>query len=281
MVRVAVLGANGQLGQSLEYSLSSQKTKTEWSFFSSSKIDITSEKQLEQFFQNSFFDYIINCAAYTKVDLAESEHQNAKQVNVDAVKTLAKHCQIAGSILIHISTDFVFSGNQNAPYKEVDTPSPINVYGQTKWEGEQHISKHLEQHFILRTGWMYSNFGHNFIKTIQKLATHKKTLYVVYDQLGTPTHTKIVVDVIFGIISQRSTAYGTYHVGNEGVTSWYDFAVEIINVSGKPCKILPIRTEDFPTPARRPVYSVLDKEKVKQQFEIDLPHWRASLITNV
>lgn len=274
---IIVLGANGQLGQTLQNWPSFQRTADSWKYFTSSQVDITQKPHIDKLFEKYNITYIINCAAYTSVDGAETDKKKARQVNAIAVKYLAQACQTHNSTLIHISTDFVFDGCYNRPLKEDDPPHPLSVYGQTKLEGEESIKKYLGNHFILRTGWLYSGYGHNFFRTMQGLAKTKNSIKVVYDQIGTPTHTKVLVEIIQNIIERSSTNYGLYHAANEGVASWYDFAFEIIGAFSSTCKVAPILSKDYPTTAKRPAYSVLDKSKLKAQFQIDLPHWKTSL----
>ncbi len=279
MTNIAVLGANGQLGQSLQkYSKTKKQAKQEWHFFTSADINITRPSQIDRLFNDHpSFDYLINCAAYTAVDQAEKEHRKAKAVNADAVKYLAECCEKHGVILIHISTDFVFDGKISRPLTELDSPRPIGVYGQTKYNGEVFIKQSMAAYFILRTGWLYATSGANFLNTMLRLTKEKNELKVVCDQVGTPTHTEVLCRVITTIINTRSRAFGLYHVGNEGVASWYDFTYEIIQNARHHCKLTPILTKDYPTPAKRPAYSVLDKTKLKTTFNLKLPHWKESL----
>lgn len=278
-LKVAVLGANGQLGQSLKNWLRQvNNSQIDWFFFSSAEVNITIESDIDKLLSDkNSFDYIVNCAAYTAVDQAEEETKKAKEVNATAVKYLAQSCKKSGTILIHISTDFVFDGIVSRPLNELDLPNPIGVYGQTKYEGEQHIAEETEAYFILRTGWLYSVYNKNFFKSMQRLFQEKEELRVVCDQVGTPTHTSILCEVINTMISTQSRAYGLYHVAHEGVASWYDFAYEILQHSNSTCTLTPLLTKDFPTPAKRPSYSVLDKTKVKTQFDLRLPHWKEGL----
>lgn len=275
--KIAVTGANGQLGQELKNWQQAEGIPGDWTYFSSGELDITQKNQLEKHFLNKSFDYIINCAAYTKVDQAETEKQKAENVNSLAVKNLAEICEKSETTLIHISTDFVFDGKSNKPIRENQLPNPINIYGKTKFNGEQHLQQNLNKYFILRTGWLYSSTGKNFLTTMLRLSKEKSELNVVCDQIGTPTHTSVLIQAIYEILKNNSEAYGIYHVANEGVASWYDFAYEIFKRLESSCKLNPIKTEDYPTPAQRPAFSVLDKSKFKQTFAIDFPHWKESL----
>lgn len=279
-VRIAVLGGKGQLGQTLRSWVHRNDPSEEWCFFSSTEVDITNKKMIDSLFvEKGPFHYVVNCAAYTAVDKAESEAEKAEAINTKAVEYLAKICQQQNSTLIHISTDFVFDGTISRPLTEIDMPNPLGVYGQTKYAGEKHIAEQLEAHFILRTSWLYSTFGRNFFLTIQRLTQENKEINVVVDQVGTPTHTEVLANIIGEITTTRSKAFGLYHVSNEGVASWYDFAYEIITMSGSNCRVNPIPTTEYPTPAIRPAYSVLNKTKLKNQFNTSLPHWKESLET--
>jgi|SRR5690625_5209420 len=277
-INIAVLGANGQLGQSLQQWHKKNNPAENCFFFTSSDLDITDKNQLEnQLLQSQNFDYIINCAAYTAVDQAEFSKEKADEVNHLGVKNLAEICQVSNSTLLHISTDSVFDGKMNRPLTEKDIPNPINYYGLSKLKGEKQIQSHLEKYFILRTGWLYSSFGKNFFKTVQRLAKNNTQISMIYDQVGTPTHTSVLIKAILKIIHSHSQAYGVYHIANEGVASWYDFAYEILQFSNSKCLLNLILTEDYPTPAKRPAYSVLDKSKFKKEFNISFPHWKESL----
>lgn len=276
-LKIGVTGSRGQLGQSIQQSLLEKPTAHQWIFYDSKELDITEAEKVQAILTEEKFDFIINCAAYTAVDQAEKKRDMAEKINHLGVKNLAEACQISHTKLIHISTDFVFSGEGNRPIQEDEIPNPTNHYGQTKWEGEKEIQRILESYFILRTGWLYSNFGKNFKQTMLNLSKVRSEISVVYDQVGTPTHAAVLVNVIFTLVEQNSAAYGIYHIANEGVASWYDFAVEIMALAKKDTRIIPIKTEAYPTPAKRPVFSVLDKEKFKTVFKTNFPHWKESL----
>lgn len=277
MPRIAILGANGQLGQSLEAEILKTSQKGQWDFFSSSQIDIRCKDQVSSLFtSDAKYDYILNFAAYTKVDEAEKERELATQINALALDFLTDVCQKNQIPLIHLSTDYVFNGRSQQPYKETDHPHPINHYGQSKLEGENIIRKKLDCHFILRTGWLYSDYGHNFYRTMKKLAADRKEIRVVSDQIGTPTHTSTVVEAILKIISSGSKAYGTYHIGDQGTASWYEFARLILNAVSYPGRLLAISTDAYPTPALRPMYAVLDKSKFNKTFGHTFPNWEES-----
>ncbi|MDB5235351.1 MAG: NAD(P)-dependent oxidoreductase [Hymenobacter sp.] len=221
--------------------------------------------------------YCINCAAYTAVDKAEDELELARRVNRDGVENLARLCGEYGTVLIQISTDFVFAGSTNQPLLETDETAPISVYGLTKLEGEQVIATHTHRYFTLRTSWLYSEYANNFVKTMLKLGRERPELRVIWDQLGTPTYAIDLAGCILTIIETQSQAFGLYHYSNEGVTSWYDFATAIFELSNTPVKTVPIRTAEYPAKATRPAYSVMDKTKVKAQLGVSIPHWRESL----
>ncbi|OMP32214.1 dTDP-4-dehydrorhamnose reductase [Mangrovimonas sp. DI 80] len=276
MKTVLVTGGNGQLGtciKDLEQSLDGFK----FIYVDSSELDISKEDQVNEFFSANTIDWCINCAAYTAVDIAESDKEGAFEVNVLGTKYLAMACKVYKAKMIHISTDFVFGGDACSGYCETDGTNPIGVYGATKLQGEQELEKLLERHFIFRTSWLYSEHGHNFMKTMLRLSESKTELNIVADQIGTPTYAKDLAVVLLKVVSSNSEAYGLYHFSNEGVTSWYDFAHAIFDISEREIEVFPIKSEDYPTPAKRPHFSVLDKTKVKSTFNIKIPHWRDSL----
>lgn len=275
-VKIAVLGADGQLGTSLKNQ--TFLPEESWIFFSIQDLDITNKYDLSKALnKENGFSYVINCAAYTTVDLAESESEKAHIINAEAVKSLAEICRENKITLIHISTDFVFDGKISRPLKESDKPNPLNEYGKSKLQGELYIAKTMQSYFILRTGWLYSKHKNNFLKTILRLAEEKESISIVSDQVGTPTHTSVLTGIITRIIRTDFKSYGLYHVANEGVASWYDFAYEILNLSNSTCQITPILTEDYPLPALRPSFSVLNKSRIKNELGISIPHWKESL----
>lgn len=273
---VLVTGASGQLGQSLQF-IVPKHPDFQFVFASSQDLDITNEERVNYFFENNKIDFCINAAAYTAVDKAESEPEKAKEVNVLGPKHLAAACKKSKSKLIHISTDFVFDGASEKPYSETDKPNPLGVYGQTKLDGEQEIINTLEEYFIVRTSWVYSPFGNNFMKTMLRLAQERDSLNVVNDQIGSPTNAIDLAEAILSIIESKSTRYGIYNFSNEGMASWFDFAKEIFNVNDICIEVNPIPTEAFPTPAQRPKYSLLDKTKIKGTFNIEINSWRDAL----
>ncbi|MCL9809928.1 dTDP-4-dehydrorhamnose reductase [Flavobacterium luminosum] len=274
---VLVTGASGQLGQSIAF-IASKYPEIQFIFASSNDLDITNEDRVTTFFDQNSIDYCINTAAYTAVDKAESESDKAYRINVLGSQYLAKACQKSGTTLLHISTDFVFDGTASVPYTETDTTNPIGIYGKTKLEGENEVTAHCDKHFIIRTSWVYSQFGNNFMKTMLRLALDRDALNVVNDQIGTPTNAVDLAETLLTIIQSNSTMYGIYNFSNEGVCSWYDFAKEIFRVNAISTTVNPIPTEAYPTPAKRPAYSVLDKTKIKTIFDINIKSWQESLL---
>ena len=282
---ILVTGANGQLGQELQ--ALKKAYPFDFHFTDFEKLDITHSKRVNELFELQHFDYCINAAAYTAVDTSESDKLATYEVNVVGTTNLAKACEKHGVRLIHISTDFVFDGKKCTPYTESDIPNPTGVYGTSKWQGEKNALLYNPHTIILRTAWLYSSFGKNFVKTMLSLS-QKNPLNVVYDQIGTPTYAKDLADTILQIILNlegkkfvEPHLWGTYHYSNEGVASWYDFAQAIFEMSkqtkDKKVNLKPIRSAQFPTPAKRPSYSVLDKSKFKQNFDIEISHWRNAL----
>ena len=274
---ILVTGGNGQLGSALR--LASAKSSHRYIFTDIDELDITSAEVVNEFVQKNSIDIVVNCAAYTAVDRAESDETTADKINHKAVATLAAVCARHNAALIHISTDYIFSGEATAPITEEATPAPINAYGRTKWAGEEVIAESGCRAIILRTSWLYSEFGTNFCKTMRTLTASRPEIKVVADQFGTPTYAGDLAEAIVAIIeSGQIDKSGTYNYSNEGVCSWYDFAVEIARLCGNnECKINPCTTAEYPTAAARPHYSVLDKSKFKATFSIEIPEWRESL----
>lgn len=275
-MNILVTGANGQLATCIK-TLDHAYDSYNFIYKSALELDITNIDDVKSFFKNNELDYCVNCAAYTAVDNAESHQEEAFSVNAIGAENLAKACNDYNSKLIHISTDFVFNGTSKTPYLESDSTNPLNAYGLSKLKGEQKIQNHLEKHFILRTSWLYSEFGNNFLKTMLKLSETRNEIGVVSDQVGSPTYAMDLAKVILKIVECNSTSYGIYNFSNEGVASWYDFAVAIFEDKKIKIKVNPITTEDFPTPAERPRYSVLDKTKIKDVFKVEVPNWKSSL----
>ena len=275
---VLVTGASGQLGQSLQF-IASQYSEMQFIFASSQDLDITDEGRVFSFFDKNKINFCINAAAYTAVDKAESDQEKAYLVNVTGPKNLAIACKKNNATLIHISTDFVFDGTANTPYLESDLTNPIGVYGQTKLDGEKEVASNCSEYFIIRTSWVYSQFGNNFMKTMLRLSQDRKELNVVSDQIGTPTNAVDLAKAILEIISNTKQVanYGIYNFSNEGQCSWYDFAKEIFKINNVNINVNPIPTEAYPTPAKRPKYSVLDKSKIKSTFGIIIKNWQEAL----
>ena len=276
MSKTIVFGASGQLGQCLK--VTAEKAGIETLLFPKEEVaDILNVELLQLLFEKEKPAYIINCAAYTAVDKAEDEIELAGKINRDGAANLAKLCKMFNTVLIHISTDFVFAGNSVSPLNESDITEPINVYGITKLEGEKAIAENTDQYFILRTSWLYSEYANNFVKTMLKLGIDRSHLNVVADQIGSPTYAIDLAACILHIIQNNHTAYGTYHYSNEGVTSWYDFAKAIFQISGMPVSVSPVPSTEYPTKAIRPAFSVMDKSKIKSSMGIEIPYWRESL----
>ncbi len=275
-MKILVIGSSGQLGSEFN-DLAPHYPNFELDFVDFPELDITKEAMVHEIFKNKTYDYCINCAAYTAVDLAEKDKEAAKLLNATACLILAKACKPFEVTLIHISTDFVFNGGGNIPLKESQLTDPVNYYGLTKLKGELAIQGGLDHYFIFRTSWLYSAFGKNFVKTMINLSASKDELNIIIDQLGSPTYARDLAEAILKIIQNQSTAYGIYHYSNEGVASWFDFTSAIFEYKGISTNVKPIPTKDYPTPAKRPHYSVMDKSKFKETFEIEIPHWRASL----
>lgn len=277
MANILVTGANGQLGSEIRkigFSLLDDVFYTDVE-----ELDITNYTAVEKFIQLHEIDTIINCAAYTAVDRAEEEPEQAAKINTLAVANLAKAAAKEDCLLIHISTDYVFDGTADKPYTEKNKPCPVSVYGKTKLAGEQEILKSGCLYIIIRTAWLYSSFGHNFVKTILRLADEKPELNVVNDQMGSPTYAADLARAIATIMEndERVEYEGIYHFSNEGICSWFDFATEIVNLSGKTCRVNPVSTAEYPSRTPRPAWSVLDKTKIKQTFGVEVPDWKSSL----
>lgn len=277
--RVLVTGANGQLGSEIREL--AQESNAKLFFTDVAELDITSKTAITEFVVKNRINVIINCAAYTNVDKAEDEQELADLINRQAVQNLAEICEENAVALIHISTDYVFGGTKNTPYKETDKISPLGVYGQTKLAGEQAVSICNIDYIILRTSWLYSSYGNNFVKTIQRLSSEKDSLRVVFDQVGTPTYAADLAAFIVYMINNDllDNRKELYHFSNEGVCSWFDFAKEIVEESEHKCEVIPCYSDEYPAKVTRPNYSVLDKTKLRKDFNYQIPHWRESLKT--
>ena len=277
MMNVLVTGSNGQLASCIK-DLAKRDTSLNFIYTDYQELDICDLNQIELFFKsNQKIDYCINCAAYTAVDKAESEVEKTFEINAQGAKNLAIVCSEFDTILIQVSTDFVFDGEKTEPYTETDVANPISVYGASKLQGEVEIQKTYKKHFIIRTSWLYSEHGNNFMKTMLRLAETRDEISVVSDQIGTPTYAGDLANVILKIITSNTRSFGLYHYSNEGETSWYDFAKAIFEASNLKIKVNAIKTEAYPTPAKRPVYSVMDKTKIKSVLKMKTLDWQDSL----
>lgn len=272
-----ITGANGQLGNEMRNLLASNRQFN--SFFADiDTLDITDAHAVYHFVESNKIDIIINCAAYTAVDRAEDDLVACAKINVEAVGNLAGAARNCGAKVLHVSTDYVFDGFNYQPYTEDDNTNPKTAYGITKRDGERLLLRTAPDSIIVRTAWLYSPYGKNFVKTMINLGREKEQLNVVCDQIGTPTCAADLAAAIYAIISADEWLPGIYNFSDEGVCSWYDFAKAIHRLAGiGTCKVLPVRTKDYPTRATRPLYSVLDKSKIKKTFGIEIPHWEESL----
>jgi len=275
-MNILVTGANGQLGNSIR-KIAANYPVYRFFFTDVPEVDITNIALLEQLIKTNNIQAIINCAAYTAVDRAETEIDATRKINVDGVRNLATAAKHANIKLIHISTDYVFNGENNVPLKETDATDPIGMYGKTKFEGEIAVKESGCDALVIRTAWLYSEFGANFVKTMLRLGRERDELSVVYDQVGTPTYATDLAVAILELLQKDFSGYNLYHYSNEGVISWYDFAKAIFDISGIQIKLNAIESSEYPTPAKRPAYSVLSKKKIKEAG-IDTPYWRESLI---
>ena len=275
---ILITGANGQLGNEMKQILN-KNLQFNTFFTDVDNLDITNLDAIDKFIQANSIDIIINCAAYTAVDLAEDNAELCRKINAEAVENIAKAALKHHARIIHVSTDYVFDGNNNRPYIESDAINPQSVYGKTKAEGEQLLQTILPQDsIIIRTAWLYSAYGKNFVKTMLSLGRTKDTINVVHDQLGSPTYAKDLANAIYAIIIHDLWIPGIYHFSNEGICSWYDFTQEIHRLAGiNTCKVHPITTAEYPVKAKRPMYSVLDKTKIKNTYGIFIPDWKESL----
>ena len=280
-MNILVTGSNGQLGSEIKDLVINYKDYN-FFFMDLPELNICNVYALDRFILNKKINAVINCAAYTAVDLAEEDLVIAEQVNANGVLNLVNALEKVDGKLIHISTDYVFDGNNFLPYKESDPVSPIGVYGKTKRAGELVILNSSIDALVIRTSWLYSAYGNNFVKTMLKLGHERDELGVIFDQVGTPTYAcdlaKTCLDILLDKSSENISVKGKiYHYSNEGVTSWYDFAKAIMELGSIDCKVRPIETKDYPTPAKRPHFSVLNKTKIKKDFNIEIPYWRDSL----
>ncbi len=275
-MKILITGSNGQLGNSLQREFEGDPT-IEAIYTDYDTLDITNREAVNRFLDDNKFDIIINCAAYTAVDRAETDDLKASALNTGAVGNLGEAAVRNRTRMLHISTDYVFSGQGFRPYEENDEPYPQSIYGRTKLEGEGLLTSFCQDAMIIRTAWLYSEFGNNFVKTMLRLAGDHDHINVVCDQIGTPTYAGDLARAIHCIVKHDKWVPGIYHFTDEGVASWYDFAKSIFDIAGINVKVNPIPTRDYPTPAKRPLYSVLSKGKIKRTFGLDIPYWRNSL----
>ena len=275
-MNILITGCNGQLGSEIRLL---EDNFPQYTFFNTDKdeLDITNQLAVDDFVNRNEIDGIVNCVAYTAVDKAETDQKLCTALNTEAPVYMAAAIEKRGGWMIHVSTDYVFNGKKHTPYVETDTPCPDSVYGSTKLAGEFGVSKFCKKTMIVRTAWLYSGFGNNFVKTMMRLGREKAELGVVFDQIGTPTYARDLAVAIFTAIEKGVTP-GVYHFSNEGVCSWYDFTKAIHRIAGiTTCNVKPLHTSEYPTPATRPAYSVLDKTKIKETYGIEIPYWEDSL----
>lgn len=277
MKNILVTGANGQLGSALR-AVVADCADANFIFTDIAELDITDAQAVGRAVEDNAVDLIINCAAYTAVDRAESDELLATRLNAEAPRLLAEAVAKRGGEIIHVSTDYVFSGEAHSPYTEDDEPCPQTVYGCTKLEGERAVAAANPKHIIVRTAWLYSPYGNNFVKTMLRLGRERDSLGVVYDQIGTPTYAADLAAAILKIAVAPKKTYGVFHYSNEGAISWYDFTKSIHRLAGIcSCRVSPLLTADYPTPAHRPAYSVLHKGKIREAYGVDIPYWEDSL----
>lgn len=276
MKTILVTGSHGQLGNEIQ-KIANRFSVFQYIYTDIDELDITDKNALENFVVENKVHFLINCAAYTNVDKAEDEIDLCYKINAEAVKNIGEIAEKQHLKVVHISTDYVFDGKNYQPYQEEDSPSPVSIYGKSKLAGEEALLRSCQQAMIIRTSWLYSSFGNNFVKKMQSLGKERKELKVVFDQIGTPTYAADLAKTISTILQQNVFQPGIYHFSNEGVCSWYDFAKAIFRIKNMECSVQPIETKDYPTKAQRPFYSVLNKAKIKNTFNICIPHWEESL----
>ncbi len=282
---ILVIGKNGQLGKSIRRIVSGTMQNNNFIFVGREELTLNNQNSINNYFNKNKFDIIVNCAAYTAVDKAEEEQDLANQINHLAVKQLAEIATKQQSKLIHISTDYVFDGANSNPYKEADKTNPINVYGKTKLAGEKALQKIMPTNaIIIRTSWVYSEYGNNFVKTMLRLGKEQNEINVVSDQIGSPTYATDLANAILEIINNKDcqTKDGMaeiYHYSNKGKISWHEFAQEIFKITKIDCKVTPITTEQYPTPAKRPKNTLMNKDKIIEKFSVEIPYWKESLVT--
>lgn len=276
MKHILITGAGGQLGREMQ-ALAADHPDFTYDFTDAATLDVTDRGAVDEWFATHPVDFVVNCAAYTAVDRAESDREACHRLNAFAPGCLADAARRNGAQMVHVSTDYVFDGSKCTPYVEDDEPAPVTVYGRTKLEGERAVMELCPDAMVIRTAWLYSPHGQNFVKTMLRLGRERDRLGVVFDQVGTPTYARDLARAIYAAI-EAGIRPGIYHYTDEGVCSWYDFAVAIHRLAGiDSCRVSPIRTAEYPTPARRPAYSVLDKQKIKDTYGMTIPHWEDSL----
>lgn len=279
MEQLLITGSNGQLGQAIRLQ-SVQHPSFQFHFTDIDVLDITDQEAVMSFMRIHRIGYVLNCAAYTDVNKAESDEETATRVNAGAVRVLGEAAAAVGSRVIHVSTDYVFDGTNCRPYTETDPTCPVSAYGRSKLKGEQLLQQACPDAVIIRTAWLYSEWGNNFVKTMLRLGKERDELRVVFDQVGTPTYAGDLAATMLTVVEAASNGQyvpGVYHYSDEGVCSWYDFTVKILSLAGSSCRVVPIETKDYPTPAVRPAYSVLNKAKIKERYKVAVPHWEESL----
>ncbi len=275
--KILITGANGQLGHEMR-NLLEDDSRFDCIFTDVAELDICDAEAVNRAVTDNRVDYIVNCAAYTQVDKAEDNVELCRKINAGAVENLAQAAAQCGARMIHISTDYVFDGKGYRPYTEEMPPHPQSVYGATKLEGEQALQRFCPQSVIVRTAWLYSPYGNNFVKTMMRLGVEREELSVVADQIGSPTCAADLAQAILAILQAETFVPGIYHFSNEGACSWYDFTVAIHRLAGiTTCRVKPIRSDEYPSRAHRPFYSVLDKSRIKQTYGLTIPHWYESL----
>lgn len=276
MKRILVTGANGQLGSELKH-IANNYPQFDFLFTDRNILPIDQKAAVDQYFGEHKPDFCINCAAFTAVDKAETDQETAMNINGKAPGFLGAASSKVGARMIHVSTDYVFNGNSSIPYKEDDQTDPVNYYGQTKLEGELNLLESNPDAIIIRTAWVYSEFGNNFVKTMLRLMKERPAISVVNDQVGSPTYARDLAKLIMVIVEEENWKKGIYHYSNEGEISWYDFALQIRNAAGLQCEVNPVPSSGYPTPARRPSFSLLDKTRIKSAYHVDVPGWKESL----
>lgn len=280
MKNVLVAGANGQLGNSIRRKSTLYASTHRFLFTDVDALDLCDPAAVRSFVADNHIHYILNCAAYTAVDKAEDDEALCSLINCDAVRTLGEAAEAVGAKVIHVSTDYVFDGTNHRPYVETDPACPASVYGRTKRAGELALQAACPSAVVIRTSWLYSEYGNNFVKTMLRLGSERSEIRVVFDQVGTPTYAGDLADAMLAILAKDADGLwsaGIYHFSDEGVCSWYDFTVKIMQLAGLPAHILPIESADYPARAARPHYSVLNKAKIKSTYSLSIPHWEASL----